>query len=154
MLPAFLTNNKVDPGSVRQVPVDGATKFTTFVNHQTDAATTYITSLPPPYFAQQDQFNLFMYSDSGLSMLADCLMVTDDTIRTNGDALRRFLRATVRAFKDCEAERCRVRAVREAVQGDRRSRPPAEAVGPVGAAVAHGEHAGQADRLDGRSRTG
>jgi NitT/TauT family transport system substrate-binding protein len=103
VLPAFLTNNKVDPASVRQVPLDGATKFTTFVNHQTDAATTYITSLPPPYFAQQDQFNLFMYSDSGLSMLADALMVTDDTIRTKGDVLRRFLRATVRAFKDCEA---------------------------------------------------
>ena len=104
VLPAFLTNNHVDPASVRQVPVDGATKFTTFVNHQTDAATTYITSLPPPYFAQQDQFNLFMYSDSGLSMLADCLMVTDDTIRTKSDTLRRFLRATVRAFKDCESD--------------------------------------------------
>jgi NitT/TauT family transport system substrate-binding protein len=103
VLPAFLANNKVDPASVRQVPLDGATKFTTFINHQTDAATTYITSLPPPYFSQQDQFNLFMYSDSGLAMLADCLMVTDDTIRTKSDVLRRFLRATVRAFKDCEA---------------------------------------------------
>ncbi|HLH24594.1 MAG TPA: ABC transporter substrate-binding protein [Chloroflexota bacterium] len=104
MLPAYLANNKVDPASVRQVPLDGATKFTTFINHQTDAATTYITSLPAPYFAQQDQFNLFMYSDSGLSMLADSLMVTDDTIRNQPDVLRRFLRATVRALKDCEAD--------------------------------------------------
>ena len=75
MLPAFLANNRSIRPRCGQVPVDGATKFTTFVNHQTDAATTYITSLPPPYFAQQDQFNLFMYSDSGLSMLADALMV-------------------------------------------------------------------------------
>jgi NitT/TauT family transport system substrate-binding protein len=104
LLPPYLTNNGIDPSSVRQVPLDAANKFTAFLNRQVDTTTTYVTTLPPPYFAQQDQFSVFMYSDSGLAMLADCLLVSDETIKNRPDMLRRFLRATVRAFKECEAD--------------------------------------------------
>lgn len=104
LLPSYLDAIKVDAASVRRVPLEAATKFTAFVGRQTDAATTLATSLPPPYFAQQEQFNLFLYADAGLSMLSSCLFVTDDTIKNNSDVLKRFLRATSKAFEECEAD--------------------------------------------------
>lgn len=103
-LPTYLGAVGVDGASVRQVPLEPSLKFTAFQNRQVDAITTLATSLPPPYFAQKDQFSLFYYADAGLTLLSDGVIVTDETLRDKRDPLKRFLKANERAFQACQAD--------------------------------------------------
>jgi NitT/TauT family transport system substrate-binding protein len=103
-LPAFLKAVGVDDASLRRIPLEPTVKFTTFRAGRVDAITVLTTSLPSPYFDEREQTSLFVYGDHGLKLLGNGLVVSEETLRDRRDALRRFLKATDRAFRECLAE--------------------------------------------------
>lgn len=104
VLPGFLSAEEVDRSSIREIPLEPANKFTVFQNEEVDAITTFVTSLPPPYFAAENDFALFRYADAGMALLSDGLFVTAESLEERDDTLRRFLRAVVKAFEECDAD--------------------------------------------------
>jgi NitT/TauT family transport system substrate-binding protein len=103
-LPAFFAAVGVDDASVRRIPLEPNVKFTTFRAERVDAITVLTTSLPPPYFEAREQTSLFLFGDHGLKLLGNGLVVSEPTLRERPEPLRRFLRATERATRDCLAD--------------------------------------------------
>lgn len=103
-LPAFLAAVGVDEASLRRIPLEPTVKFTTFRAGRVDAITVLATSLPTPYFDEREKTSLFLYSDHGLKLLGNGLVVSEETLRDRPETLRRFLRATERGLRDCLAD--------------------------------------------------
>jgi NitT/TauT family transport system substrate-binding protein len=99
MWPAFAKQIGVDPESVKFVNIDPAAKVSALASKKADVVFELYTGKPfmekaiPP-----DQLGYFIWSDYGFNAYAHSYITHDDTIKNRPEMLRKFLKATYRAW--------------------------------------------------------
>lgn len=99
MWPAFAKQIGVDPSSVKFVNIEPAAKVSALASKNADVVFELYTGKPfmekaiPP-----DQLGYFVWSDYGFNAYAHSYITHDDTIKTRPEMLRKFLKATYRAW--------------------------------------------------------
>jgi len=99
---ALLTTNKVDPTTVRIVPVTGANKPQILYQGQADVVGGYVTGeffrikLGAPAGFEVEQL---LYKDGGISTLNASVATHTDFIKDNPDLVKRFMAATVKSWE-------------------------------------------------------
>jgi NitT/TauT family transport system substrate-binding protein len=103
LLPAVFRKNKVDQSKVRLLFMDIASKSTAVVDGKADAMGGYFTTQGPQIAAVAKRpTNWLKYSDYGVNTLAGGILVSKDLAKDNPDLVRRFLRASVKAYGHAE----------------------------------------------------
>lgn len=102
MFPGFIAANGIDRGKIEEVVVDGAAFLPMLLSRKVDAVLEQSLHLGR-FQAQAKKQGLTVkpmrFADYGLVAYGNAISVHDDTARTKGDVIRRFLRATDRGFK-------------------------------------------------------
>jgi NitT/TauT family transport system substrate-binding protein len=102
MFPGFVAANDLDRSKVEEVVVDGAAFLPMLLARRVDAVLEQSLHLGR-FQAQARKQGLTVkamrFADYGLVAYGNAISVHDDTARTRGDLVRRFLRATDRGFK-------------------------------------------------------
>jgi NitT/TauT family transport system substrate-binding protein len=99
---ALLAANKVDPSTVRIVPVTGANKPQILYQGQADVVGGYVTGeffrikLGAPAGFDVEQL---LYKDGGITTLNASVATHTDLIKDNPDLVKRFMAATVRSWE-------------------------------------------------------
>lgn len=99
---ALMQANKIDPSTIRIVPVTGANKPQILYQGQADAVGGYVTGefyrikLGAPEGYQVDQL---LYKDGGITTLNASVATSSDLINENPDLVKRFMAATVRSWE-------------------------------------------------------
>jgi NitT/TauT family transport system substrate-binding protein len=100
LFPALLAGSGVDPSKVKIVhPASGA-KVALFLNGDVDAITGSSNFQAPTIEAKGVKIHMFSYGDFGVNTLNNGIVVNAKWLTKNGDVVRRFLRALVRAWDD------------------------------------------------------
>jgi NitT/TauT family transport system substrate-binding protein len=102
LFPYFAQRAGIDPDKIKWVTMDGASLFPAMLLGRVDAVSSF--AMHEPRLAKQAaERNLtirrFSYAESGVDIYSLVLFARDDEIKNNGQALKAFLRATVRAMK-------------------------------------------------------
>jgi NitT/TauT family transport system substrate-binding protein len=99
LLPAVFRKNGVDQGKVRLLFMDIAAKSTAVVDGKVDAMGGYFTTQGPQIAAIAQKPTAWLrYADFGVNTVAGGVLVHTDTMKQSPDLVRRFLRATVKAW--------------------------------------------------------
>lgn len=102
MFPGFIAANGLDRSKIEEVVVDGAAFLPMLLSRRVDAVLEQSLHLGR-FQAQARKQGLTVkplrFADYGLVAYGNAISVHDDTARTRGDLIRRFLRATDRGFK-------------------------------------------------------
>ncbi len=100
MWPAFARQIGVDPDSVKFINIDPAAKITALASHNADVVFDLYTgkalfekAIPP------DQLGNFIWSDYGFNVYAHSYIARDDVLKNQPDMIKKFLKATYRAWK-------------------------------------------------------
>ncbi|WP_019634777.1 ABC transporter substrate-binding protein [Actinomadura atramentaria] len=99
---ALLKANGVDPGSVTIVPVQFDP--TPLASGQVDAWSGFITNEPVSLRMKGFETHSFMYADHGLRMCAQTFVVARDTLKKERDAVKAYLTAEIKGWKDALAD--------------------------------------------------
>lgn len=102
LLDSFLEVNGVDPSSVTIQSLRPDQKAQYLTAGKVDAIT--FVDYSAVSIAPLDTLNLMRLSDHGISQVGLNLVVRDDWLEDNGDALSGFLRATAKAFEEAQAD--------------------------------------------------
>ena len=98
----LMQTNKVDPHTIRIVPVTGANKPQILYQGEADAVGGYVDGefyrikLGAPQGYQVDQL---LYKDGGISTLNASVATNSDLIKKNPDLVKRFMAATVKSWE-------------------------------------------------------
>ncbi|MEJ0067861.1 MAG: ABC transporter substrate-binding protein [Pseudomonadota bacterium] len=104
LLPAVFRKNGVDQSKVRLLFMDIASKSTAVVDGKADAMGGYFTTQGPQIAAVgKKPTNWLKYSDFGVNTIAGGIVISNDLAKDNPDLVRRFLRASVKAYDYAEA---------------------------------------------------
>ena len=99
MVKALMRRNNLDPESVNFAAAEGGTRNQIFLNKKADAINGFsIDTYIGMKDLTQDQVNFFLMSDNGIDLMGDGIAVQNNTIKNSPDLIRRFVRATIRAF--------------------------------------------------------
>jgi ABC-type nitrate/sulfonate/bicarbonate transport system substrate-binding protein len=99
---AFLKANHIDPNSITKVPVQfDPLPLTTGV---VDGWLAYITNEPITLRSRGFKVVTFLFADYGYPLAGDVYEVTDKTIKERRDAVKAFLRAQIRGWKEALAD--------------------------------------------------
>lgn len=103
--PLYLKKIGVAESSVRTVAGDAQTKLNAVVNGQADGligtSTEQGARLPDII---NKPVTILRYADAGMSLVGFGIVVSNDTIATKADLVKRFMRATTRAVEDAEKD--------------------------------------------------
>jgi NitT/TauT family transport system substrate-binding protein len=103
LLPAMLRKNNVDPSKVRLLFMDIASKSTAVVDGKADAMGGYFTTQAGQIAAVAGKPTSWIkYSDFGVNTIAGGIVVNNDILKEQSDLVRRFLRASARAWSEAE----------------------------------------------------
>jgi ABC-type nitrate/sulfonate/bicarbonate transport system substrate-binding protein len=99
---ALLKANGIDASQVTKVPVqyDPAP----LVNGEVDGFLAYVTNESFVVESQGYEVTNLLFADNGLPFVTESFVVTQDSIDNNRDALKAFLKATIRGWKDSIAD--------------------------------------------------
>ncbi len=99
LLPAVFKKNGVDASKVRLLFMDIAAKSTAVVDGKADAMGGYFTTQGPQIAAVANKPTAWLkYSDFGVNTVAGGVLVHNDMMKEKPDLIRRFLRASVKAW--------------------------------------------------------
>ncbi|MDR1533988.1 MAG: ABC transporter substrate-binding protein, partial [Planctomycetota bacterium] len=100
MWPTFAKGIGVDPESVRFINIDAAAKASSLASKRADVVFELFTmesvmakAIPP------GELGYFLWADYGFNPYAHSLITSDEIIKTRPEMLRKFLRATYRAWQ-------------------------------------------------------
>ena len=99
MLYALLAKNNVNKAAVKIFAADGGTRTQTFLGKRADAITGFYNDSYLGLKATDPDIRYFLYSDYGIDTMGDGIAVHKDTVKASSDAVRGFVRATVRAYQ-------------------------------------------------------
>ena len=95
---AFLKANHINPNSITKVPVQfDPTPLTTGT---VDGWLGYITDEPIVLASKGFKVHTFLFADYGYPLVGDVDVVSDTTIKEHRDAVKAFLRAQIRGWKE------------------------------------------------------
>jgi ABC-type nitrate/sulfonate/bicarbonate transport system substrate-binding protein len=99
---ALLKANGIDASQVTKVPVqyDPAP----LVNGEVDGFLAYVTNESFVVESQGYEVTNLLFADNGLPFVTESFVVTQDSIDNNREALKAFLKATIRGWKDSIAD--------------------------------------------------
>lgn len=100
--PIFAKNAGFDAGKVTIANVAGNAQLSTFISGRGDAVTVYTNNELPLLQARTPDktYTVFRYADFGVTLLNQALLAHTDTIAQNPELVRKFLRATLKAYED------------------------------------------------------
>ena len=99
---ALLAANGIDASLVTKVPVEYDPS--PLVNGEVDGFLAYITNESITVANLGFETTNLLFADNGLPFVAEAFIVTQDSIDNNREALKGFLRATIRGWKDALAD--------------------------------------------------
>ena len=99
---ALLAANGIDASQVTKVPVEYDPS--PLVNGEVDGFLAYITNESITVANLGYETTNLLFADNGLPFVAEAFIVTQDSIDNNREALKGFLRATIRGWKDAIAD--------------------------------------------------
>lgn len=104
IFPALLAHSGVDPAKVTIVnPAVGA-KATLFLEGRVDAITGSINTQLPQVEAQGAKVSYFSFADFGVNLMAHGITVSNAYLASNGEQVRKFLRATARGWQEAKKD--------------------------------------------------
>jgi len=106
LFPVFAKGAGLDAAKVNVANVAGNAQLSTFIAGRGDAVTVYTNNELQLLQARAPDkaFNVFRYSDYGVTLLNQVLVAHNDTIAGDPELVRRFLRATLRGYEDAARE--------------------------------------------------
>lgn len=99
VLPALFKRNKVDEDKISVIQPAVGAKMALFLQKRADAIPGNVNVQVAQIEAKGTKVNYFLYSEYGVNVMANGIVVNSDFARNNPEALRGFLRATRKAFK-------------------------------------------------------
>jgi NitT/TauT family transport system substrate-binding protein len=100
MFPAFCKINKIDCSGVSIVQVDIPSKVSALLMKRVQSAIVYaVTQVPMIEDQIGGPINTIPYSDYGLNILSNGIVVNSEVIDKNPDLVRRFVRATIKSWR-------------------------------------------------------
>jgi NitT/TauT family transport system substrate-binding protein len=100
MFPAFCKLNKIDCSGITIVQVDIPSKVTALLTKRVQGTFVYsVTQVPMIEDQVGGPINVIRYSDYGLNILSNGIVVNNETIEKNPDLVKRFVRATVKSWQ-------------------------------------------------------
>ena len=99
---ALLAANGIDASQVTKVPVEYDPS--PLVNGEVDGFLAYITNESITVANLGYETTNLLFADNGLPFVAEAFIVTQDSIDNNREALKGFLRATIKGWKDAIAD--------------------------------------------------
>jgi len=102
--PAVVRVNKLDASKIRLVNVDPAGKIIATLEKRTDALLGSIDAQSFQLEAKGVKTSMLSYDDLGVRLVGLTVVVHEDTIKSNPDLVRRFVRATRRSFEAARAD--------------------------------------------------
>ncbi|NBU22619.1 MAG: ABC transporter substrate-binding protein [Actinobacteria bacterium] len=98
---ALLKVNGIDPSQVTKVPVEYDPA--PLVNGEVDGFLAYVTNESITVQNLGYEVTNLLFADAGLPFVAEAFVVTQDNIDNNREALKAFLKATIRGWRDAIA---------------------------------------------------
>jgi NitT/TauT family transport system substrate-binding protein len=98
MLPAFLKATGVDESKITIVNTSPASKEAILLNGQVDGDVEFDFVVIPPLEAHGMSVKAFDYADYGVNVPGTSIIARDDYLASHPDVVRRFLRATAKAY--------------------------------------------------------
>jgi NitT/TauT family transport system substrate-binding protein len=102
--PAVVKVNKLDSSKIRLVNVDPAGKVIATLEKRTDALLGSIDAQSFQIEAKGVKTSMLSYDDLGVRLVGLTVVAHEDTIKSNPELIRRFVRATRRAFEAAIAD--------------------------------------------------
>ncbi len=99
---ALLAANGIDASQVTKVPVEYDPS--PLVNGEVDGFLAYVTNESITVANQGFEVTNLLFADNGLPFVAEAFVVTQDSIDNNREALKAFLYATIKGWKDAIAD--------------------------------------------------
>ncbi len=103
LFPAFAKAIGIDPNAVKRKNMDPRLREPMLLKGQVDAISGHVFSsmlnIKAAGFKEED-VTFFMYGDHGMESYANGVSVRPDFLAANGDAVRGFVRATIKAARD------------------------------------------------------
>lgn len=99
---ALLAANGIDPSQVTKVPVEYDPA--PLVNGEVDGFLAYVTNESITVANLGYEVTNLLFADNGLPFVAEAFVVTQDSIDNNREALKAFLYATIKGWKDAIAQ--------------------------------------------------
>ena len=101
--PLFLKKTGLKESDFKTVAGDAQTKLNAVINGQADLLLGYLMDQNiKVQDATKKPVTVIPFADYGVSMIVSGLIVHNDTIKDNPDLVRRFMRASTKAFEDAE----------------------------------------------------
>jgi NitT/TauT family transport system substrate-binding protein len=101
MFPAWLKANNMEPGDVKVVNLDPASKIAALAEGKVDAIMGFFHDQAPTIEAKTGKkVNYLLYADTGLNMLGTGIVVHDETLAKDADLARKFAKATQKSWAE------------------------------------------------------
>jgi NitT/TauT family transport system ATP-binding protein len=101
--PLFLKKTGLQEGQYKVVSGDGQTKLNAVINGQADLLLGYVMDQNIKIQdATKKPVTVIRFADYGITMVSSGLIAHKDTLANKADLVRRFMRATTRAFEETE----------------------------------------------------
>ena len=103
LFPAFAKAIGIDPNAVKKKNMDPRLREPMLIKEQVDAISGHVFSSMLNLKAagiKEEDVTFFMYGDYGMESYANGVAVRPDFLAKNGDAVRGFVRATIKATRD------------------------------------------------------
>jgi NitT/TauT family transport system substrate-binding protein len=99
LLPAVVKYNKLDRDKIKVVNVDAASKVITVLEKRADALLGSVDAQSFDMAAKGVKSTMLPYSDIGAPLIGLTVVANEETIKSNPDLIRRFVRATTRSYE-------------------------------------------------------
>ncbi len=103
-LPAVARLNGVDPDSYRIVNIEAATKIPALLQRRVDTIVGFRFGDYLRAWTENPDVRIVLYSDWGVNTLSNGYLVSQRTLQERPDLVRGFVRATIRGWKDVQAD--------------------------------------------------
>jgi NitT/TauT family transport system substrate-binding protein len=101
--PLFLKKTGLQEGQYKVVSGDGQTKLNAVINGQADLLLGYVMDQNIKIQdATRKPVTVIRFADYGITMISSGIIANKDTLANKADLVRRFMRATTRAFEETE----------------------------------------------------
>lgn len=99
--PAWLKANGVNPTDVKVVNVDAAGKIAALAEGKVDAIQGFFHDQAPTIEGRTGKkVDYLLYADWGMNLLGTGIVVHEDTLKSRGELLKKFVRATQKSWAD------------------------------------------------------
>jgi NitT/TauT family transport system substrate-binding protein len=107
LLPAFLKANGVDPSKVEIVNLDAAARINAFLNGQVDCSVGYVNDTFVVVSREAGrkgwELDVLPFADNGVPIPGDVIIANKEFLDQNPDAVRGFVRTTIKAYNHAKA---------------------------------------------------